>query len=413
MSKFEVVFHTIHCIAVLVSLVLCLLRFLMLLLMLLLLLRLLLLQAIVVLFEAPIDVVTALHGFVLLHQISNVFERIIELGQVFLEHGGLLVLLEERVALAQHIVRLENAHKQLRHIAVVGHHASAHLVRHLVLEVRRLFGERHLDRRRSPRDEIHHFLLADTLQRFVNVGRIDIAADNVENRNVDTLLGAARHHDVFGLQQASHHIEHTRLLNLRLVALDDERRERGHEEVGAGRRHQRRDQANEVVVHVSGVAQGGGRRRHHIANDSVCLAERNGVVELEALVGNAMQRGVVNHHCRVGVENETLQRQNRVVRMHHHVRLVSVVGEHAVRLHNLLRVAVAQLLQQVRAETAASAASNAVREHETLQTVAVVRLAINHVHNLLVLGDRRAVALRPVVAGAAARRIHVHVFWIP
>ena len=43
------------------------------------------------------------------------------------------------------------------------------------------------------------------------------------------------------------------------------------------------------------------------------------VVDAQTLVGDPVQRRVVEHDDRVGVEREPLQREQRVVRLHDHV----------------------------------------------------------------------------------------------
>ena len=112
-----------------------------------------------------------------------------------------------------------------------------------------------------------------------------------------------------------------------------ERRVAGHEEVEARRGDEGRDEADEVVVHVARVAQRGRRRRHDGRHQRVDLRERRRL-DVQPVGGDAVQRRVVQHDDAVGAQRQPLQRQQRVVRLHHHVARLVQVREHAVRLQN-------------------------------------------------------------------------------
>ncbi len=66
------------------------------------------------------------------------------------------------------------------------------------------------------------------------------------------------------------------------------------------------------------ISEGSGRRRHHSANECICL-RGGGISNLQALHSDAVQCGVVNNHHTVRVENQSLHGENGVVRLHHHV----------------------------------------------------------------------------------------------
>ena len=96
------------------------------------------------------------------------------------------------------------------------------------------------------------------------------------------------------------------------------RRVTGHEVVESGRGDERGDEPDEVVVHVARVAQGRRRRRHDRRDELVDLSE-GGVFDVQAFAGDAIQRRVVEDDHAIRVLRQTLQRQDRVVRLHHHV----------------------------------------------------------------------------------------------
>lgn len=142
-------------------------------------------------------------------------------------------------------------------------HQAAHPVAHG--RVRAPLGQRHLDARGSPGDKRRQLALADAQQALVHVGRVDLTLYHVQDGNVAALLGRhRRHHAVFGLEQPAHHVQHRRLAHrLGLLHLvPGEWCVRRHEEVAARRRDERREDADEVVVHVPRVAERGCARRH-------------------------------------------------------------------------------------------------------------------------------------------------------
>ena len=117
----------------------------------------------------------------------------------------------------------------------------------------------------------------------MNLSRIDVVPlDNVENRDITTGTSVCGYHDVLGLRQPSHDIENSRLANrtrrrslvkLRLLLMEGslvgrvrrfwlrllqlQGRVSGDEKVTSRRRNQRRQESNQVVVHVSRVPKGG------------------------------------------------------------------------------------------------------------------------------------------------------------
>lgn len=113
------------------------------------------------------------------------------------------------------------------------------------------------------------------------------------------------------------------------------------------RRDQARDDADKVVVHVRGVAECG-RARGHDGRDELVRLHKARVLDVEAIGGDTCERAVVEDDNRVGVVHQPLRGEERVVRLHHNVRRL---GEHRVRLDELLGEAVVQTLEEERAES--------------------------------------------------------------
>lgn len=92
----------------------------------------------------------------------------------------------------------------------------------------------------------------------MHVGWIGFASDDVQDADVAALLRrSSRHHAILGLEESPHHIKHSGLPH-RLGLFDIVARERSirrHQEVAARCWDQRRDDADEIVVHVAGVSK--------------------------------------------------------------------------------------------------------------------------------------------------------------
>lgn len=98
------------------------------------------------------------------------------------------------------------------------------------------------------------------------IGRISLSLDDVEDRDIATLLrGRSRDHPIFGLQETTHHIQHGRLSH-RFRLIDPVTRKgcvRSLKEVTFRGGDQGGNHPDEVVVHVSWVSKRRRARRHH------------------------------------------------------------------------------------------------------------------------------------------------------
>ncbi len=86
-----------------------------------------------------------------------------------------------------------------------------------------------------------------------------LALDDVEDRDeavVVALVSVRRDHHVLGLEQAAHHVEHGCFAHFGLFLLVGEGCVGGGQEVESRRWDEGCDQADQVVVHVAGVAEG-------------------------------------------------------------------------------------------------------------------------------------------------------------
>lgn len=133
---------------------------------------------------------------------------------------------------------------------------------------------------------------------------------------------------------------------------------------------------------------------------------------MQAIRGDAIQSGVVQDDHAIGAACETTQRQQRVVRLHHDIADLVLVGEHTVGLHELFRKVIREALHDVRAHARASTAGNRVTQDEAFQTVASVGFAINDIEDFLLQLVTLAESTCPIVASTAAVLRQVNVLWI-
>ena len=128
------------------------------------------------------------------------------------------------------------------------------------------FGEGDLDGGRAPGNKSGETAFAYAEERFVDVGWVEVVAlDDVENGDVAGGFGRFdADHGVFGLEEAAHHVENGGFAHgfcLRDVVAR-EGSVGGHEEVAAWSGDKGGDDADEVVVHVAWVAEGGSGGGH-------------------------------------------------------------------------------------------------------------------------------------------------------
>ena len=115
-----------------------------------------------------------------------------------------------------------------------------------------------------------------------------------------------------------------------------------------GGRNQRRHQAHQVVVHITGVSDGAGGGTHDSGDEHVGGVEAVDValvvLRLEILGGDSFQGSVVEDHDGVTIQGESFQSQERVVGLHYHVASDYLVGKHGIVGHQFLGVLVRYLL---------------------------------------------------------------------
>lgn len=216
---------------------------------------------------------------------------------------------------------------------VVCKHKPADLVRGF--NIGTFFAQSHLDRCWSPINEIGQFLLPHPLQRFVDLGGIDIPLDDVQNGHILPFLGGRADHDVGGMQQSSHDVEHGGAPHAGGLLFHGKRGVACHQEMAPRSGDQRGKQTDHVVVHIARVPEGGRRCRHHSRNQGINLAEI-GIQNFQPFRSQFVQSSIVKHNNRVRIIDQSLESEDRVVRLHHHIRGLLLVGEHGVGRDDLL-----------------------------------------------------------------------------
>lgn len=355
-----------------------------------------------------VHVVRPLAGAVFVDQTLHGLPGTVELVEVVLEHGLAAVVVQEGIALADAIVLPKEPIEQLGHAGVVGQHEATDLVR--VGHVRAGPGQRHLDRGWSPRDEVDELSLPNTLKGLMDLGRVDVVAlHDVQEADVATRrAGVGADHNVLGLGKTAHHVQYCRLadasgrIGLACRIGQCEGGVARHEEVTPRRGDERGQQSNEVVVHVSRIPQRGGRCRHDGGHQTIQLIDRR-IVNPQPIDGDAIQSRIVQNHHSIGIQGQAFHRQHRVVRLNYHITLTLIpIGKHRIRLHELLGKVIVERLEEVAAHPGTGTTGNAVGQHESLEGVRVVRLAIDHINHLLVMLLALPESAGPVVAGPSS-----------
>ena len=122
-----------------------------------------------------------------------------------------------------------------------------------------------------------------------------------------------------------------------------------------------------------------------------------GIRHFERAEADVVESFVVDAIGLVGVLDQLVDGQGRVVRLHHRVRHFGR-RHHRVRVHYSIRVLLPDLGDEQRAHAGPSAAAEGMSQLETLQAVAVLAFLPHHVqHRVDQLRPLRVVPLRPIV----------------
>ena len=253
-------------------------------------------------------------------------------------------------------------------------------------------GQRHLDRGGSPWYKAYGLSFSHALQCFVYLRGFDIISlDNVEDGNVarGRVARIGADHDIVGLAEAAHDVENGGFSNDGgggggLIGGRESASVRGgngglvivgngegcvsrHEKVASGCGDEGGEESDEIVVHVSGIAKGGGGSGHDGGHQTVELIDRR-IFDFEAIHRNSIQGRVVQDHHRVGIQGESLERQDRIVRLHHHIALTLIpIGKHRIGLHQLFGKMIIERLEQVTPHARARPPRNGMTQDKALQ----------------------------------------------
>lgn len=159
-----------------------------------------------------------------------------------------------------------------------------------------------MDTRGTPGNEINEMTFTNTLQCLVYLCGVNCALNDVEDGDVTTFLRRGRNHDVFLLCQTTHDIQHRCLAycggcNLR----EHDGCVTGHEEMATRGGDEGGDEADEVVVHVTGITQRRRRRGHHCRDERVQLTYSR-VGKFQTVDGDAVEGGVVEDDDGIGIQ---------------------------------------------------------------------------------------------------------------
>ena len=148
------------------------------------------------------------------------------------------------------------------------------------LQVGRLFRQKALYTSWTPRNKCAQLSFSYAQQTFVHLRRVHFALNYIQYGYVtvvESFVFVHWDHHVFGLQQATHHVKHCCFSYFGLFFFVGEWRVRGRQKVETRRRYERRNQADQVIVHVTWIAEWRRTRGHDRGHELIYLCERGRV----------------------------------------------------------------------------------------------------------------------------------------
>ena len=152
-----------------------------------------------------------LGGGILVNERLDYLVGVIELSETVLEQARFFEVLHVGLSRFQLVELGAKLCEDVSDAGVICKHHAADLVRSG--DVGALLGESDLNGGRAPGNEVGKLALSDPLQGLVHLSGVDVALDDVEDRNVGAFLHAGRAQDVLRLKEPPHHIEDRRLTN--------------------------------------------------------------------------------------------------------------------------------------------------------------------------------------------------------
>mmetsp|Transcript_2757 Transcript_2757/g.8361 ORF Transcript_2757/g.8361 Transcript_2757/m.8361 type:complete len:472 (+) Transcript_2757:1024-2439(+) len=282
---------------------------------------------------------------------------------------------------------------------------------------------------RAPVDELDGALGLDGRDRGVDVLGDDVAAVHEAARHVLAVAGVALGHHAGGLEDRVGDLRDRELLVVRLFGRDDRGVRREHE-VDARVRHEVGLELGDVDVEGAVEAERGRERRRDLGEEAVQVGVGR-ALDVEVAAAHVVERLVVEAEGDVGVLEEGVGREDRVVRFDDGVGDLRGRRDTEGEL-GLAAVVDREAFEDQRAETRAGAAARGVEGEEALEAGAVVRELADAVEDevddlladrvvaagvvvgrvLLARDDLLGVVQLAVGAGAdfvAHRRLEVHV----
>ena len=293
------------------------------------------------------------------------------------EHGGELVA---------------NALEELLDRGAVTDEGGAHLE-----ATRRDGAEGGLDVVGDPLDEVGGVLVLDVADLVLDFLHGDFAAVDGGAGEVAAVAEVAGGHHVLRVEDLLRELgDGDGTEGVRATA--GEWGEADHEEVKTWEGDHVDGELAQITVELPREAQAGSDARHDCGDEMVEVAVR-WVVELEGAHADVVERLVVNAEGLIGVLDELVDGESRIVRLNDGIRHLwrwddGEGGHHAVG--ELL----ADLADEKRSHTGTSAPAERVGDLKALEAVAALGLAADDIEDLVdELGTFGVVALGPVVAG--------------
>lgn len=293
--------------------------------------------------------------------------------------------------------------------SIVSDHQARDFMRSL--DVRTLLAQSHLNRSWSPVDEIGHLSFPDPLKRLVNLSGIDLSLNDVQNWHVLSFSRWSTDHDVVGMEQSSHDVQHSGFSDVWHLSFDGQWSVSGHQKVASWSWDQWGHQTNHVVIHVAWVSQGCGWGGHDSWHDWVDLG-KVWVADLQPINCDFVKGLIVKHNDRIWIVDESFQRKDWVVGLDDYIRRFGLIGEHWVRRNDFFRVLIVELFEEITSQTASCSTCDWMENQKSFKRLGAIGLTIDHVDDFLLEFFSLGVAAGPTVTSTTSLLGNENIFGI-
>ncbi|GMR35947.1 hypothetical protein PMAYCL1PPCAC_06142, partial [Pristionchus mayeri] len=248
----------------------------------------------------------------------------------------------------------------------------------------------------DPVDEVRRVLVLDRHHLVVDLAHGHASTEHGSDGEITSVAGVASGHHVLRIEHLLGQLGDGEGVVGR-SSLGGERGESGHEEVETREGNHVDCELAEISIELTRETEAGGHSRHGHGYEVVQVSIV-GVGQLECTEANLVKGLVVDAEGLVGVLDELVDRERRIVGLDNGVRDLER-GNDGEGAHDSVRVLLTDLGDQQGAHSGSSSTSERVGKLESLKAVASLSLLADNIEDLVhELGSLGVVSLCPVVS---------------